>query len=167
MRRQRAGDGATDLLNIRRSQTAVAARLCRRIRNTYSVSFIALLAFVLTCGGSLMGCRKSPLGARETTLSVDFEISPQPPRAGPATITLRISGSDGKPMSGVSVRLEGNMTHAGMAPSFGTAEEISPGRYRAPFDFSMGGDWIILVHLTLPNREKLERQFDVKGVQPG
>lgn len=100
-------------------------------------------------------------------LSIDSEISPQPPRVGGASITVRVSDSAGNPISGASVRIEGNMTHAGMAPSFSTAAETAPGRYIAPFDFSMSGDWIILVHLTLPNGEKLEKQFEIKGIRPG
>jgi len=31
----------------------------------------------------------------------------------------------------------------------------------------MAGDWIVLLQITLPNGQKLERQFDVKGVLPG
>jgi hypothetical protein len=30
----------------------------------------------------------------------------------------------------------------------------------------MAGDWVILAHITLANGQKLERQVDVKGVQP-
>jgi hypothetical protein len=125
------------------------------------------LILALLCGLFPAGCHKPTARTNESSPAIDFEISPQPPRVGHATITLRISDSAGKPISGASARIEGNMTHAGMAPSFGTAEEAAPGRYRAPFNFSMSGDWIILVHLTLPSGEKLEKNFAVKGVQPG
>jgi hypothetical protein len=30
----------------------------------------------------------------------------------------------------------------------------------------MAGDWVILLHITLPDGRRLERQFDVRGVQP-
>jgi hypothetical protein len=30
----------------------------------------------------------------------------------------------------------------------------------------MAGDWVILLHGTLPDGEKLERQFDVREVGP-
>jgi hypothetical protein len=30
----------------------------------------------------------------------------------------------------------------------------------------MAGDWVILLHVTLPDGKKLERQFDVRGVRP-
>lgn len=128
---------------------------------------LQILIFALSCSLFLAGCGKPAVKATGQPLSIDYEISPQPPRVGLATITLKISDSAGKPTTGASVKMEGNMTHAGMAPSFGTARETAPGRYLGPLDLSMGGDWIILVHLTLPGGEKVEKQFAVKGVQPG
>ena len=56
------------------------------------------------------------------------------------------------------------MTHAGMAPSFGSASETAPGQYRSPLDFSMGGDWLILVTVITPAGNKVEKQFAIKGV---
>jgi len=58
------------------------------------------------------------------------------------------------------------MAHAGMAPVFDNAREIEPGRYQAHLRFEMAGDWVILLHVTLPGGQKLERQIDVQGVQP-
>ena len=98
---------------------------------------------------------------------IESEISPRPPRVGAANITLKVSDDAGEPVTGARIRMEGNMTHAGMSPSFGDAKETAPGIYLAPLEFSMSGDWIILVHVTLSNGEKLEREFEVKGVQPG
>ncbi len=47
------------------------------------------------------------------------------------------------------------MSHAGMAPVFGEATEIEPGRYQAHLTFEMAGDWVILLHVILPGGEKL------------
>ena len=69
-------------------------------------------------------------------------------------------------MIGAHIAMEADMTHAGMAPVFGEAKETGPGRYQAPLTFEMAGDWVILLHVTLSDGEKLERQFDVRGVQP-
>jgi len=57
------------------------------------------------------------------------------------------------------------MSHAGMTPVFAEAKETEPGRYSATMDFSMAGDWYVLVHMTLPDGRKLERQFEIKGVR--
>lgn len=58
------------------------------------------------------------------------------------------------------------MSHAGMGPAFGTAKETAPGQYQAPLELTMGGDWIVMVHLTLSNGQKLERQFEISSVRP-
>jgi len=99
-------------------------------------------------------------------VTVAHEVTPQPPRAGQVTITLRVTDALGKPLSGAHINLEGNMSHAGMAPVFADAAEAEPGRYRANMKLTMAGDWVMLVHLTLPDGAKVERQFEIKGVAP-
>ena len=56
------------------------------------------------------------------------------------------------------------MSHAGMTPVFAAATETDPGRYSSTMQLSMAGDWYFLVHMTLPDGRKLERQFEIKGV---
>ncbi len=58
------------------------------------------------------------------------------------------------------------MSHAGMAPVFGEATEIEPGRYQARLTFEMAGGlgYPAPCH-TCPAGEKLERQIDVRGVR--
>ena len=96
---------------------------------------------------------------------VKHEITPQPVKVGPSTITLRLSDTGGAPCTGAQVRLEGNMSHPGMRPIFSEAREAEPGRYEAPIEITMGGDWIIIAHITLAEGRKLQRQFEIKGVQ--
>jgi YtkA-like protein len=110
------------------------------------------------------GCQE-PSGTTPDVL-IEHEISPQPPKVGPSVFSLRITdAASSKPLSGAHVRLEGNMTHAGMSPVFAEAKEAEPGRYRATLEFTMGGDWVVLVHAALPDGREVERQFDVKGVR--
>src|SRR3569832_533036 len=88
--------------------------------------------------------------------AVTAEITPQPPRVGHATITLRVADGSGKPVSGARLKLEGNMSHAGMAPIFADATEVEPGRYRTSLELPMAGDWMVLVHLTLANGTRVD-----------
>jgi hypothetical protein len=53
-----------------------------------------------------------------------------------------------------------------MSPGFAEAKEAELGRYQAHLEFPMAGDWVILLHITLPDGKKLERQIDVRGVRP-
>lgn len=98
-------------------------------------------------------------------VTIAHDVSPQPTLTGPATITLRLTDPSGQAVTGAHVALEGNMSHAGMSPVFGQAKEIEPGRYQAPLELSMAGDWIVMVHLTLSGGQKLESQFEIKGVR--
>jgi len=56
------------------------------------------------------------------------------------------------------------MSHPGMAPALGDAREIAPGQYQDSLEFAMPGDWVVLIHVTLPDGRKLERQLSIPGV---
>lgn len=99
-------------------------------------------------------------------LILAHEIFPQPPRVGQVTITLKLTDVSKKPVTGAHIKLEGNMSHAGMTPVFAEANEIAPGSYRSVVNLSMAGDWDILVHITLPDSRKLDRHVEIKGVAP-
>ena len=99
-------------------------------------------------------------------LRMEHEVTPQPVRVGLVTITLNLGDASAKPVAGARVALEADMSHPGMAPVFGNAREVEPGGYQTQLEFGMPGDWVILVHVSLPSGQTLERQFDVRGVRP-
>jgi len=97
---------------------------------------------------------------------VEFQIEPKPVQAGPVVISLTLTDADNHPVSGAQIAVEADMSHAGMSPVFAQANEVKPARYESHLSFAMAGDWVILLHGTLPNGDKLERQFDVRNVRP-
>jgi len=113
---------------------------------------------------SITGCSR-PAGSSRT-ITIEHQISPEPARVGPAEVTLLLGDSAANLISGAHLTLEADMSHPGMAPVFGEAREIEPGRYQAHLTFPMAGDWVILLHIVLPDGQKLERQIDLKGVRP-
>jgi hypothetical protein len=123
--------------------------------------WLGLLLLILPA--LLTGCRRA--GQDLADVRVDLVVNPNPPQVGEATLTLALSDSADQPISGAEVEFEGNMSHAGMAPTVTQASEVAPGRYEAPLEFKMAGDWFILVRATLPDGRKLERQVDVPGVK--
>ncbi len=127
-------------------------------RKRVCVCLLALCALSLltACGG----------GAEESLpdVSVDLTVSPDPPQVGPATVVV-ILQDDGQALAGAEMNLEGTMTHAGMVPVFADAVETSPGQYKAALEFTMGGDWVIIVRAVLADGRTLERQIDVPGVR--
>jgi hypothetical protein len=121
---------------------------------SWLIVFCLCLAFVPAC----VRPSESP------DLTLIPEVSPQPPRVGQVTIVLRLTDASGKPVSGARLALEGNMSHAGMAPVFANAVELGAGRYQAIVDLPMAGDWSVAVHLTLADGRQFDRQFEIKGV---
>jgi YtkA-like len=85
---------------------------------------------------------------------------------GPATLTLQVADASQKPIAHAIIDVEADMAHPGMAPVFGQVEETTPGNYRAHVNFTMAGDWVVLLHIQLPDGRRIERQVDVRGVQP-
>jgi hypothetical protein len=79
-------------------------------------------------------------------------------------VAVILRDAEGQPITGAKMSLEGNMSHPGMVPVLATASEVSPGRYEAALEFTMGGDWFILVQATLPDGRLLEQRVDVPGV---
>ena len=110
----------------------------------------------------MAGCRSAP----SPEVFVAHQVLPQLPRVGQVEIRLRVTDASRKPLTGAQIKLEGNMSHAGMSPVFVDTLEVAPGEYRANMNLSMAGDWIVLVHLTLRDGATLERQFEIKGVAP-
>jgi YtkA-like len=109
-----------------------------------------------------LGCRK-PV-ERHGALSIDYGISPQPVRVGPANVIVRLRDAAGALVTGGRVILEADMSHPGMAPVFGETKEFAPGQYQGDLEIGMPGDWVVLIHVTLPDGRKVDRQVSVPGV---
>jgi hypothetical protein len=110
------------------------------------------------------GCRE---GEAPAEIAFEYKFAPDPPRTGAATLRLNLADAAGKPINGARIDLEGNMSHAGMRPVFSEAREVGSGRYEAVLEFTMRGDWIILVHITLPDGRRVKKQLSINGVQSG
>jgi hypothetical protein len=119
---------------------------------------VAMVACLLLLAGCGRGGRDLP------GVGLDLLIEPSPPRIGPATVTVTLTDEGGQALGGARVELEGNMSHAGMVPVFAKATEVEPGLYQADLEFTMGGDWFILVRADLPDGRSMERQVDVPAV---
>ncbi|HET9785795.1 MAG TPA: FixH family protein [Pyrinomonadaceae bacterium] len=111
----------------------------------------------------VQGCRHQSESSLNLTLA--HEVSPHPPRVGQVTITLTLTDTSATRVTGARMALEGNMTHPGMVPVFADARETEPGRYQSSMELSMAGDWHVLVHVSLTDGRKFDRQFEIKEVK--
>lgn len=119
----------------------------------------SVLAFALLFGA---GC--APRVETITDARVQLEIIPEPPVVGQAKLIVKLRDGTGAPLAGADVQLEGNMNHAGMKPVFASPAEVEPGVYAGDLEFTMRGDWFILVTATLPDGRLLTEKIDVPGV---
>lgn len=115
-----------------------------------SWSLAALLAATLLVACRPPSDRVSGDAAANGAL-VSVELLTRPARVGPASIEITVRDDD-VAVSGASVRVTGDMTHAGMVPVVADASEVEDGVYRSDgFAFDMAGDWVITVDVTLPD----------------
>jgi len=112
---------------------------------------------------ALAGCASSSIPV--TAPNMELSVLPDPPRVGPATATFVLSDDSASPLTGASLHLEATMTHPGMMPVLADAVETEPGRYEAPFEFTMAGDWVVIVTMELPDGLTAEGQFEIFGVK--
>jgi hypothetical protein len=131
------------------------ARCCRLV--------LVVVAVVVGIGIGI-GCHKPPNSS--SGVRVEFQIEPKPVRVGPVVIRLTLTDARSHPVTGAQIGVEADMTHAGMSPVIAQANEVQPARYESHLSLGMAGDWVILLHGSLPSGEKLERQFDVRDVRP-
>ena len=126
---------------------------------------VAAVSCVVVIGAT--GC--APTHQDGLGLTVDVGISPTPPLVGPTRLLISLADSAGAGVEGAEVQVEGNMTHAGMAPVFATAQDEGGGMYVVPgFRFTMAGDWILTVRVTLADGREgsYEHRTDVVSMTP-
>ncbi len=139
------------------STSGTSARTRCRVGHGRSLPLAACLPLLLPAL-LLTACRGNE-GPPASNLALDVGISPTPPVVGPARLIITLTDSVGSPVDGAEVRVEGNMSHAGMVPVLDTAVARGQGLYVVPdFRFTMGGDWILTVTATLPDGRTATRQ---------
>ncbi len=121
--------------------------------------FIACAAFLFSAG-----CQRT--NQHPKGLKIEHEITPQPVRVGPVTVTIIVTDTSSRPVTGLQLKIEADMSHPGMSPVFADAAETQPGRYQSQLSLGMAGDWVVLVHGTSHGVKVFDQQFDVSGVRP-
>ena len=129
----------------------------QRSRSALSILLVALSA----CWPA--GACHRPVPADNTTF--EWTLTPAPPSVGRAILKLQVLDGNRRPVRGARIRVEGHMSHAGMAPVLAPARERDMGVYEAELQFTMRGDWVLLVEGTLPDGAAINHRIDVAGVR--
>jgi|GEM_PF-409754 len=117
-----------------------------------------VLMFVL-----LAGCNSDQsIAPIADDLMIDLDINPDPPTVGKTTLMISVHDADGNPIDGATIEVHGDMDHEGMTPIDRQVSNSQEGTYHIPFEWSMGGGWILEVTVTLPDNKGIAHQtFDL------
>ncbi len=123
---------------------------------------ISLLIGLILVAGIFSGCRQTatpPPDASTQAASITVATTPDPPMTGDSTMTITVT-KDGAPVADAPVSVRGDMNHAGMKPVLADGTTAADGTVEVPFNWSMGGDWIVTVTVTLPDGSEVSQDFD-------
>lgn len=123
-----------------------------------SAALIVLLLLLTSC------TRRSASAARAGDLQIHLDAESRV--VGRTSLTIRISDGSGEPVSGALVSVRGDMSHPGMTPILAEAREAGSGVYRAEFDWTMAGDWIVTVSVDRSGHEQAHQQFELSIAGP-
>lgn len=88
-------------------------------------------------------------------------MEPAQPGVGPANLVFTVTDKAGRPINDATLEVEGNMIHAGMSPVSARATAGEAGRYTAPLEWTMAGDWIVTINVSLVDGQVVVHQFPV------
>ena len=108
----------------------------------------------------LAGCRQSPQGTSTSDLQLTLDTS-APFKLGQTELIVTLKDAQGNPIDDAKIEVQGDMTHAGMKPSLGSVDKGTQGQYKIPFDWSMGGDWVLTIKATLPDGRTASKRVEV------
>ena len=141
----------------------VASRAQRRVLRAVLILVCSLATACAAPGCDVRDHEPESTGA----INVSWTLDPSPPFAGtPLVVRLTLRDRDQTPVTGARLRLEGLMSHPGMAPVTAPVTERGNGEYEAPLQFTMAGDWILLVTGELSGSGQIKKQIEINGVRP-
>ena len=96
-----------------------------------------------------------------TATDIQFEMSVSELIVGETTLLVSIKDEDGNFIQNPGrLSIRGDMDHAGMAPVFARADAPTDGVFTLPFEWTMGGGWIVEASLTLESGEIVKETFE-------
>ncbi len=115
---------------------------------------VLLLLGMSACRQAAGGVPLDGMATDDGTADVAMTLSPATDERlimGPFEWTIQLTDEDGAPVEGATIEVRGDMNHAGMVPVEATATEIGGGVYRADFEWTMAGEWIVTTTAALPD----------------
>ena len=110
------------------------------------------LALIFLLLLSLSACARNSQQVDDSGVQMDVQIASE-------SLFITLHDADGNPIDNAYLTIKGDMTHAGMIPVIATADGGTDGVYSTPFEWTMGGDWVITVVADLRDGTTISREF--------
>lgn len=117
-----------------------------------------VLALIVMAGCGRMQAGNMPA---QDGFAMSMVAQPSPPVVGDGQLIVTIADPTGKPVTDARLEVEGNMSHAGMKPSFGTVTAAADGQYAIAIRWTMAGDWYVDIKATLADGRVIARRFPI------
>ena len=115
----------------------------------------ALMLLILTACGQQSAAMMSSVD-----VDITLQVGPEPLSVGETTLLIALTDSSGSRVDGAKLQVHGDMDHAGMTAVNREANESTNGIYRVPFEWTMGGGWIVTVRAQLPDGSEISKTFE-------
>jgi hypothetical protein len=108
-----------------------------------------------------MGCRQATDPVSSDAVQIDVAFEPEELRIGESTLLITITDAAGNPIPDATINVRGDMSHPGMQPVIRDVEGGDEnGVYTVPFEWTMAGDWIVEVNVTLDDGTEAGERFE-------
>lgn len=91
--------------------------------------------------------------------TMTMTVQPAQPVIGEGRLIVTLTDPAGAPVADAQLAVEGNMSHAGMKPSFGAVTAAADGQYTVAIQWTMAGDWYVDIKATLADGRVIGRRF--------
>ncbi len=127
-------------------------------RVVFKATFLTIFGITLLSG---CGRIQQTQTAQDQGVTLNLIIDSDDLEVGPTRLKFNLLDDQGQPIDGATLDVEGNMTHAGMVPVFAQSNESENGQYSIPFEWTMSGDWIVTVDVSLPDGKQFSWETPV------
>ena len=118
-----------------------------------------MLKFVLVGMLILLAtCRRNSQQNENTDIRIIVAV--ESTQVGQTKLVVTLTDAAGSPINDATVSVKGDMSHAGMVPVLAEVTGGKDGVYEMPFEWTMGGDWVVTVEVTLPDGRSATQQFN-------
>ena len=93
--------------------------------------------------------------------SLTLSTVPDKPKAGENVLRLKLADQAGKPVTNAQVVFAYTMAMPGMMESKAKATHTKDGTYEARALLGMGGTWVVMANVTLPNLPPISEKFQL------